>query len=150
MVWVYQHWKPYVKNIHSLACLLSDKLEYSRLPSVCSCYSSWRIQRPEESDEVCQKVSRHPIRGNMKKKVGLISKSYKLKRETVDDFKAACDKAGVSQSAQLSRMMEQFIRKVEKWKNRYTSHHHEISTAQKGPSAGLCFPFIYRCSPIRP
>lgn len=60
------------------------------------------------------KSKQAPYTREYEKKVGLISKSYKLKRETVDDFKAACDKAGVSQSAQLSRMMEQFIRKVEK------------------------------------
>lgn len=44
-------------------------------------------------------------------KVGLISKSYKLKKELVDQFAESCEAAGVSQSAQLSKMMEDFIKK---------------------------------------
>lgn len=43
-------------------------------------------------------------------KIGLISKSYKLKQELVERFAAACDKAGVSQAAKISELMEQFIR----------------------------------------
>lgn len=43
------------------------------------------------------------------KKVGLISKSYKLKQELVNEFAKACEKAGTSQAAQLSKMMENFI-----------------------------------------
>ena len=43
------------------------------------------------------------------KKVGIISKSYKLKKELVEEFALACDKAGTSQAAQLSKMMQQFI-----------------------------------------
>ncbi len=42
-------------------------------------------------------------------KAGLISKSYKLKRDLVEEFAAACDKAGVSQAAQLTKMMKEFI-----------------------------------------
>lgn len=42
-------------------------------------------------------------------KIGLISKSYKLKQELVERFAAACDKAGVSQAAKISELMEQFI-----------------------------------------
>ncbi len=44
-------------------------------------------------------------------KAGLISKSYKLKRELVEAFADACEKAGVSQAGQLSRMMSDFIEK---------------------------------------
>ncbi len=43
------------------------------------------------------------------KKVGLISKSYKLKEELVEEFAKACDDAGVSQAGQLSKMMQEFI-----------------------------------------
>ena len=46
-------------------------------------------------------------------KAGLISKSYKLKRELVDEFAEACDKAGVSQAGQLSKMMRDFIQEGE-------------------------------------
>ncbi len=44
-------------------------------------------------------------------KVGLISKSYKLKKELVEQFAESCEAAGVSQAAQLSKMMENFIKK---------------------------------------
>lgn len=44
-------------------------------------------------------------------KAGWVSKSYKLKRELVDQFAEACDRAGVSQAAQLSQMMKEFIEK---------------------------------------
>lgn len=42
-------------------------------------------------------------------KAGYIAKSYKLKRELADQFAAACERAGVSQAAQLSKMMRGFI-----------------------------------------
>ena len=45
-------------------------------------------------------------------KIGLISKSYKLKRELTEQFAAACEKAGVSQASQISRMMKEFIEEV--------------------------------------
>ncbi|MEW4411544.1 hypothetical protein [Clostridium sp. AN503] len=41
-------------------------------------------------------------------KAGLVSKSYKLKRELVEQFAEACDKAGVSQASQLTKMMTAF------------------------------------------
>lgn len=47
------------------------------------------------------------------KKVGLISKSYKLKKEDVDAFASACEKAGTSQAAQITKMMKDFIKEVE-------------------------------------
>ena len=43
------------------------------------------------------------------KKVGLISKSYKLKKSLADEFAEACSTAGVSQAAQISKMMQEFI-----------------------------------------
>ncbi len=45
-------------------------------------------------------------------KVGLIAKSYKLKRELVEQFAEACEKADTSQAAQLSKMMQHFIDEV--------------------------------------
>lgn len=45
------------------------------------------------------------------KKAGYISKSYKLKREVVEDFKKACDRAGVSQASQITKMMKEFCEK---------------------------------------
>lgn len=51
-------------------------------------------------------------------KAGLISKSYKLKRDLVEAFADACEKAGVSQAGQLSMMMKEFIEKTSKYKKR--------------------------------
>lgn len=42
-------------------------------------------------------------------KVGLVAKSYKIKKELADRFAVACKKAGVSQAAQITKMMEKFI-----------------------------------------
>lgn len=42
-------------------------------------------------------------------KAGWVSKSYKLKRDLVEQFAEACEKAGVSQAAQLSKMMQDFV-----------------------------------------
>lgn len=51
-------------------------------------------------------------------KAGWMSKSYKMKRETVEAFAATCEKAGVSQAGQLMKMMNEFIEEVnkEQWK----------------------------------
>ena len=45
-------------------------------------------------------------------KAGWISKSYKLKKEVVEEYAEACDKAGVSAAGQLTKMMKQFIEEV--------------------------------------
>ena len=42
-------------------------------------------------------------------KAGLVSKSYKLKKDVVNRFAEACEKKGISQAAQITKMMEQFI-----------------------------------------
>ena len=42
-------------------------------------------------------------------KVGLIAKSYKIKKELADKFAEACEKAEISQAAQISKMMQEFI-----------------------------------------
>ncbi|MBO4394746.1 MAG: chemotaxis protein [Eubacterium sp.] len=44
-------------------------------------------------------------------KAGWISRTYKLKRDVVDEFKATCEAVGVSQASQLMAMMEDFIKK---------------------------------------
>ena len=45
-------------------------------------------------------------------KAGWVSKSYKLKKETVEAFADACNKAGVSQAGQITKMMKEFIEEV--------------------------------------
>ncbi len=47
-------------------------------------------------------------------KVGIIAKSYRLKRDLTDAFAAACEKRGVSQAGQLTKMMQEFISETEK------------------------------------
>lgn len=46
------------------------------------------------------------------KKAGYKTKSFKLKGDVADRFADACDKAGVSQAAKISELMEQFISEV--------------------------------------
>lgn len=46
-------------------------------------------------------------------KIGLIAKSFKIKKELADEFKAACEKAGVGQAATITKLMKQFIEEVE-------------------------------------
>lgn len=48
------------------------------------------------------------------KKAGIIAKAFKLKKETAEAFKEACDKAGVSQAGQITKMMNEFIKEVNK------------------------------------
>ena len=47
-------------------------------------------------------------------KAGWLAKSYKLKRELVEQFAEACEHAGVSQAGQISKMMKEFIEKQNK------------------------------------
>lgn len=47
-------------------------------------------------------------------KAGFVSKSYKLRRELVEQFAEACEAAGVSQAAQLTAMMKAFIERQKK------------------------------------
>jgi len=44
-------------------------------------------------------------------KKGLISKSFKLDKATVDMFIEACENAETSQSKELTKFMKRFIRK---------------------------------------
>lgn len=43
------------------------------------------------------------------KKAGYKMKGFKLKGDVAERFAEACEKAGVSQASQITRMMEQFI-----------------------------------------
>lgn len=45
------------------------------------------------------------------KKVGMVAKAFKLNGDLANDFKAACEKAGVSQASVISGFMEEFIKK---------------------------------------
>ena len=48
------------------------------------------------------------------KKAGYIAKTYKLKRDVVEEFDQACEKAGISKSSQITKMMQDFIDETEK------------------------------------
>lgn len=43
------------------------------------------------------------------KKAGYMTKGFKIKREIAEKFAEACDKAGVSQAGQITKMMNEFI-----------------------------------------
>ena len=42
-------------------------------------------------------------------KTGWISKTYKMKKDIVDQFKEACDRTGVSQAGKLMEFMQEYI-----------------------------------------
>lgn len=44
------------------------------------------------------------------KKVGLIAKSYKLKKDLAEEFAALCKEQGVSQSALVTEWIKQYIK----------------------------------------
>lgn len=48
------------------------------------------------------------------KKAGYMTKGFKIKRNLADQFADACKKAGVSQAAQITKMMKEFICEVER------------------------------------
>ena len=47
-------------------------------------------------------------------KAGWISKSYKLKKEVVEEYAKACDAARVSQAGKLMEMMREFVKETKK------------------------------------
>lgn len=49
-------------------------------------------------------------------KVGLVNKSYKLRRTLTEQFADACKKRGVSASGAISQFMKEFIAETEKIK----------------------------------
>lgn len=46
------------------------------------------------------------------KKAGWMAKSFKLKRDVVEEFEQACKEAGVSQASKITELMKQFIEEV--------------------------------------
>ena len=46
------------------------------------------------------------------KKAGWMTKGFKLKRDVVEEFEEACEKAGVSQASKITELMKQFIEEV--------------------------------------
>lgn len=54
------------------------------------------------------------------KKTGWISKSYKLKKEVVEEFAKACESNGEKQAIVLTRMMNEYISTLKDSK-RYTN-----------------------------
>lgn len=45
------------------------------------------------------------------KKAGYMVKSFKLKRDVVEQFEITCEKVGISYAAQITKMMKEFIQK---------------------------------------
>lgn len=46
------------------------------------------------------------------KKAGYMTKGFKIKREVAGQFEEACQKAGVSQAAQITKLMQDFVEQV--------------------------------------
>ena len=44
-----------------------------------------------------------------RQKMGIITKNFKLPKTFCDEYAAACEKAGVSQTAQIMKLMQAFI-----------------------------------------
>lgn len=42
-------------------------------------------------------------------KMGLIAKSYKIKKELADKFAETCNRLGVGQAATITKLMQEFI-----------------------------------------
>lgn len=52
-------------------------------------------------------------------KAGLISKSYKLQKDVVDDFAKACDVNGISQAKKLTELMSTYSNEILKNKEQH-------------------------------
>ena len=76
---------------------------------------SWRINM--EAKNVTPQERKITPQERWQAKVGVISKAYKLKKDLVDEFTRACEKAGISQAKQISKMMKEFIDSVDESKN---------------------------------
>lgn len=48
------------------------------------------------------------------KKAGYMTKGFKIKREDAELFENACKEAGVSQAAQITKMMREFAEEISK------------------------------------
>ncbi len=48
-----------------------------------------------------------------RKKMGIISKTFKIKKELADQYAEACEMAGVPQTVQIVEMMQEFITRVQ-------------------------------------
>lgn len=46
-----------------------------------------------------------------RKRQGIISKNFKLKRELCEEFAKACEKVGISQAEAVKQFMEDFVKK---------------------------------------
>lgn len=46
------------------------------------------------------------------KKAGYMTKGFKIKREIAEQFEEACQKVGVSQAGQITKLMQEFIEQV--------------------------------------
>ena len=46
------------------------------------------------------------------KKAGYMTKGFKIKRVVAEEFAQACERAGVSQAAQITKLMKEFAKQV--------------------------------------
>ena len=45
-------------------------------------------------------------------KAGLVPKTYKINKKVAEEFKEACEEAGVAMGTQLTKLMKQFVEEV--------------------------------------
>lgn len=48
------------------------------------------------------------------KKAGYMAKTYKLKREVVEQFEKACNMEGISQAGKITELMQGYIEEIRK------------------------------------
>lgn len=68
-------------------------------------YRKWRDKHAKKVVPNAQTVASEKYQ----KKAGYMTKGFKLKRDVAERFAEACEKAGVSQAAQITAMMNAFI-----------------------------------------
>ena len=78
----------------------------------CCCYNRLpgcrRDHQKAQGRGLMNEVKKRP-QDKWDEKNGLVSKSYKINKQVAEEYKAACEKAGVSMGVQLTELMKKFI-----------------------------------------
>lgn len=85
----------------------TDKMEY---PEIEITENGIDFEDFEYYNFTAKETKNETPQDRWQRKAGYISKSYKLKKELVDEFKKVCDKVGKSQAEVLTEMMNGFIK----------------------------------------
>lgn len=85
----------------------TDKQEY---PEIEIIENGIEFEKFEYCNFTAEEIKNETPQDRWQRKAGYISKSYKLKKELVDEFKETCEKAGKSQAEVLTELMNGFIK----------------------------------------